>query len=345
MGLAIDQAPASLLSELRLAAFLSTGEFFVFSVYPDKLAASSQILSYRPRRLEDTNVVEAVYHHPLLVTLSPDFKLSIYDLSGNTARRTQTLTSFTSFPPTSIVLSTPSSDTYKLVIAYAIPVYPAHWSVGATELMISRLSGDSNMASSLVPSPSPIDPFTVISTRSTRALDVPQGWIDENKLGIMREQWSRKLSQVADTQTDGKWIVLAPGDDTAMSTSTSCSSEGEVDSVGTRQPTSSTPLQLYRLYLPSSNSVASSPPKMMFVRTLDGQNGPISSVSLSDGRCVSLGLDGRVWVWDLEAGTGSEVSDGKRGESGAGEKRVAVFDEKQIVTTEGGHIMIRRFDV
>lgn len=342
-ALAIDQAPASQ-NELRLATFLSTGEFFVFSVYPDKLAASSQILSYRPRRAEDMNVVEAVYHHPLLVTLSPDFKLSIYDLSGNTAKRTQTLSSFTSFPPTSIVLSTPTLDTYKLVIAYAIPVYPAHWSVGATELMISRLSSYS-MASSLVPSPSLIDPFTVVSARTTRALDVPQGWIDENKLGIMREQWSRKLSQVADTQTDGKWIVLAPGDDMAMPTSASGSSEDEVDSVGTWQPTSSTPLQLYRLYLPSSNSVAGSPPKMTFVRTLDGQTGPISSVSLSDGRCVSLGVDGRLWVWDLEAGTGSEVSAGSRRESGVGEKSVVVFDEKQIVTTSAGRIVIRRFDV
>ncbi|GLB37546.1 putative A Receptor for Ubiquitination Targets [Lyophyllum shimeji] len=321
-ALAIDQSPP-LHGHLRLFASLSTGEFNVFSINPTQLSASVRVLTYVPSRGRPRNspIIQAVYYHPLLITLSQEFALSLYDLSGDGVKHTQTLRSFISFPPTSLVLSTPSPTTYKLVLAYTIPVYPAHWSVGATELIISGPGSSTNVPTPLAPPSSlsdisqpSVEPMCVVSSRTTRALDIPPGWIDEDKLRSMREQWGRKVSRVTDTQTDGKWVVLAPAEtaSAAMSSTPFSSVPQTINTHDASFLNSSTTLQLYRLYLPASNSIASSPPKLTFVRSLHGQTGPIAS--LADGRCVSLGFNGSLWVWDLEAGTGAE-SLSTRGES------------------------------
>ncbi len=174
-ALALDQAPPASGHHGRLVCFLVTGEFSLFSINHQAPSSSSRVLTYQPSRQSHrtTPIVQAVYHHPLLVTLSQSFNLSLYDLSSDTVQHTQTLTSFTSFPPSSLVLSCTSSSTYRLILAYATPVYPSHWSVGATELLISG-SDDSRMV--------------VTNTRTTRTMDVPQGWVDENKMRAVREQ-------------------------------------------------------------------------------------------------------------------------------------------------------------
>ena len=331
------------------------------------------------RNARTAPITQAVYHHPLLVTLSHSFCLSLYELSDDNVTLTQSLSSFTSYPPSSLVLSTPSPSTYKLVLAYAAPVYPAHWSIGATELIISASSS--------------ADRMTVISTRTARAVDVPQGWLDETKMRAVREQWGRKVTRVADTQTDGKWVVLAPGHDPTLA-----------NSVAPAPPLASTPrrpasyasscmhtaygLQLYRLHLPASitsssgstsgstGSSSTGAAKLTFVRTLHGHIGPISTLALADGRCVSLGVNGSIWVWDLEGGVGTEVSAGvpevgerEEGEDGEDEdeddgqeegvrawedvlarltlrtRGAVVFDDRQIVSASGRGVQVRRFDI
>jgi hypothetical protein len=390
-ALALDQSPPAQHTRthnLHLASFLSTGEFTIFTIDHTTPSSSTRKLTYVPtiRNTRTAPIIQAVFHQPLLITLSKAFHLSIYDLSGDSVVHCQTLTSFTSYPPSSLVLSTPSPATYKLVLAYAIPVYPAHWSVGATELIIS------GPATNRDPSPSPSStplaydpPLTVITTRTTRAIDVPQGWIDENKLRSMREQWGRKVERVADTQTDGKWVVLAPAgvprrdvsstpsSPAHSSSSASSSSPGSSSSpihVGrTRSLNASsslhspTHLQLYRLHLPSSTSTPSTPPKLTFIRTLHGQTGCISALALADGRCVSLSANGSIWVWDLEVGTGAEVARPSGGWSGfhddvcqeregedawawnGNEKGTVVFDERRIISAGVGGVQVRRFDV
>ena len=267
------------------------------------------------------------------------------------------------------MLTPAGTDTYKLIIAYAIPVFPEHWSVGATELIITT-------------APS----FVVTSSRTIRAYDVPSGWIDEGKLRLMREQWGRRVARVADTQTDGKWVVLAPGQnlplllgsdapdtgpDVATSSSTSSTSSSSPVSSTSPAPTmyvsssmhSASGLQLYRLHLPASPS-STSLPRLAFVRTLHGQLGPVSTLALSDGRCVSLGVNGSIWVWDLEAGSGTEVSAGVtkadwegEGEGGgevwegvrrrlaSGARGAVVFDDRRIVSACGAGVEVRRFDI
>jgi hypothetical protein len=323
-------------------------------------------------------VIQAAYHHPLLVTLSQEFTILIYNLELDTVIPTQSLSSFTSFPPVSIVLSTPSPGTYKLVLAYAIPVYPQHWTAGATELIISgaTMTADSVSGPSVQDSPlsfvntSGSQNLTVLNSRTTRAVDVPFGWIDERKLRIMREQWSRKVSRVADIQTDGKWVILAPGDHLAglenrlASPGSSFSPSYPAPMPETDDPDatqmntftapslhSPTSLQLYRLILPPHNSVSSSPARLSFVRTLHGQTGPITALTLSDGRCVSLSLNGSIWVWDLEAGTGAEVAAaslesidgldfGPNAELGS-----VSFDERRLIITRSDNVVVRWFDV
>lgn len=257
-----------------------------------------------------------------------------------------------------------------MVLAYAVAVYPAHWSVGATELIISGISSPAHSLS-LSTIKSDLDPpLTVLATRTTRAFEVPNGWIDEKKLRTMREQWGRKVQKVADTQTDGKWVIIAPDERSVSRTrysptpSSSSSNSGASSSLSSPEPLSQlsstylsnlhspTHLQLYRLHFPSSNS-ATTPPKLTFVRTLHGQTGSISSLALADGRCVSLSLNGSIWVWDLESGGGAEVAaacdidlEGDEAvESRTSGKNTVVFDERRIISAGRRGLQIRRFDI
>lgn len=343
-AVALDQSPPTSSHHARLAAFLSTGEFVVFSINHSSPSQSSRLFTYQPitRVPRTAPIVQAVFHDRLLITLSQSFHLSLYDLSAGTIVHTQTLSSFTSYPPSSMVLTPTSPSTYKLILAYAIPVFPAHWSVGATEIVISS-------------EPS----MVVMSSRTTRAMDVPNGWIDEQRMRTLREQWSRKVERVADTQTDGKWVVLAPSEALVPPTQTSDTSLDDCSvSTAPSSPFKSSSLhspnalQLYRLYFPASTSGASVP-KLTFVRSLYGQIGPVTALSLADGRCVSLGVNGSIWVWDLEAGSGAEVFAGRSVTDTSLAARVnsailkgsVVFDERRIISADTNGVEVRRFDV
>ena len=344
-ALVLDQSPPANRHTVRLAVFLSTGEFIIFSVNHHQPRDSVRQLTYLPAASmpRTAPIIQAAFHGKLLATLSQSFHLSLYDLSSGTVAHKQTLTSFTSHPPSSLVLTPASDTTYKLIIAYAVPVFPEHWSVGVTELIISTA-----LAS-----------LTVSSSRTIRAFDTPSGWIDEHKLRLMREQWGRKVARVSDTQTDGKWVVLAPGDrlpvcdDSPTPGETSDSSSSTASGFVASRLHSPSSLQLYRLYLPTSGS---SVPKLNYVRSLHGQIGPVTSLALADGRCVSLAANGSIWVWDLEAGTGAEVFAGTNSSSEDAsnstntpalplEKGHVVFDERRIVSSDSRGVEVRRFDV
>ena len=376
-SMTLDQSPSSSRMTphgpaVSLVAFLSTGEFSIYDHDPSSTPAAAK-RTYIPLPHHRSPVTHASYHHPLLVTLSHTFTLMIYDLGGDAITHTQTLSSFTSHPPTSIVLSAmPLTSSYKLVLAYAVPVYPSHWSVGATELIISR-SGSVFSSSAIFADPpvttSTSGNFVVSGTRSARAFDVPQGWIDEQKLQQMRAQWCRKVKRVADTQTDGKWVVLAPGDTLPSFSTTSSFAASSSSSTSQTSDTSplaslsymsspshtSAHLQLYRLHMPSTalTRAHTHAPRLTFVRTLHGPRGPVSALALADGRCVCLGAHGSIWVWDLESGSGAEVAQSNeradedvRVDDGSGFRSgTVVFDERRIVTAGIKGIEERRFDI
>ena len=356
-ALALDQSPPNS-SRLSVAVFLSTGEISIISFNPMDPSTLRQSLHFRPSRYSSrTHIVDAAYYHPLLVTLADPFSLSLFDLSSGSVRHTQTLTAFTCYPPASLVLSCKCTTEFRLIITYTIPVYPRHWSVGVTEIRIS------NVADMGLPMPSHTGLFSapsfreefrssafsmaVISTRTIRAFDVPNGWIDNACLLLMREQWGRKLLNVASVQTDGKWVIVAPGNDLFSS---SIQSHGSFPTPSTSHTLrSSIGLQLYRLVLPShSSSISASPPRLVFVRTLHGHTSPISALALADGRCISLDEKGRIWAWDLEAGGGAEVTSSDKNSTDSAVlsmNGIISFDERRIVSAIAGKVVVRRFDI
>ncbi|KAL5523983.1 hypothetical protein ACEPAG_8156 [Sanghuangporus baumii] len=300
-ALALDQSPPSVGGDkLRVAAFYDTGEFSIFLVDHNQQQHSRLLLTYHPRGKTDRTapIRQAAYHHPLLVTLSHSFKLSLYDLTDG-AVHTQTLTSFSSYPPTSMVL-TSGPKGYRLVLAYSAPVYPSDWSVAITVLTISPADPDF-MSREDSEEEDSSRPFTVTASKTVRAFDVPIGWLDETALRVMKEQWSRRAARVADVRTDGKWVVLAPADRPLPSSPSSLSSSSR-----TRLGSTACALQLYRLHIPTYSS-STNGPRLTFVRHLYGHIGPVISLALADGRCVSRGADGSLWVWDLERDWGVEV--------------------------------------
>ena len=330
-ALAVDQSSCRASANPHIATCVSNGD-----IYVHELHMPSRKHHYSPpfKTPRTAPITHAAYCHPVLVTLSESFSLSVYDLTHEAIQVVHVLTSFTSFPPPSLVLTMPETQTYKLLLTYASPVYPAHWSVGVTEVVLS---------SDTLPFTSPTRPQSLLlSTRSTRAFDIPAGWIDEAKLRVVRDQWGRKVSSVAGTQTDGRWVVLAPA------------VTGETHPQGGLTP-ASLPLQLYRLSTPPLRAGAGAAPRLTFVRSLLGPTSAVSAVAVADGRCVSLGADGRVWVWDLENGWGTEVaslaSDSSSSELGTEDDRLALrgtiaFDERRIITAgAAGSVVIRNFDV
>jgi hypothetical protein len=334
-ALAVDQSSRTN-ANLHIAVCLSNGD-----IYVHELHSPSRTHHYVPpfKTPRTTPIIQVAYSHPMLITLSESFTLSVYDLTHEAMQVIHVLTSFTSFPPSSLVLTMPEPQTYKLLVTYASPFYPAHWSVGVTEVILSGATLSAPSLSLTRP------PMLLLSTRSSRAFDLPVGWIDETKLRVAREQWGRKVGSVAGTQTDGRWVVLAPA------------VPEEVYPPGGFTP-ASLPLQLYRLSSPPLRAGAWAHPKLTFVRNLVGQTGPVSALALADGRCVSLGVDGKVWVWNLENGWGTEVtpltrvvtsspSESEcRDSSPLGLRGTIAFDERRIITASmAGSVMVWDFDI
>jgi hypothetical protein len=288
-----QSAPSGSGNPVKIAAFYATGAFSIFHLQLDSTDHVAEELIYAPSIPSERTspITFAAYHHPLLVTLSSSFHLSLYQVTDDIISHRQTLSSFTSYPPYSLILTRPSERAYKLLVAYTVPIYPAHWGVATTELAIS-------------------DPvIAVTSSRTCRALEIPLGFLNEEKMATVREQWSRKVAEAVATETDGKWVVLAGTDNV---------------------------IQVYRLF------GRPAPGRLTFVRTLHGHINGIHSLALSDGRCVSIGNDGSIWVWDLECDWGVEVRGRSTDLSRAGR---VVFDERRILCADQNGLEISHFDI
>ncbi len=316
-------------------------------------------------RLRRSNIVSSVYHHPLLITLSAAFHLLVYYLPPvspstlNTKSQCvplqpilqQSLHSYTSFPPSSMSLTRASKSMFKLIVAYSVPVFPAHFTAGVCEILISlneQLSSSSLSKTSGLAMSGSLARITSIRTVSA---NIPCGWYDTSVSSpspsgegsdfssdaksqrhyarLAAEQWDRKVGKVAGVQTDGKWVVLGSEDGA---------------------------LQVYRLYRSLSSSPNAAPMSLSYQRSLYGHTAGIAGLKVTDGRCVSLGKEGVIRVWDLEEGWSVEVGAGisndetveqdSGGQSDSGEHVVVMFDERRIVATDTryGGVSIWRFD-
>ncbi|CAE6462731.1 unnamed protein product [Rhizoctonia solani] len=272
-SLCLDHSSAS----IRLAIFYSDCTWAIHTVDYERRCTAIDFTSSRSRGSSSGAViVKAAFHHPLLVTLSPSFRMCIYYLPAPPAPPVlkHTLLSYSGFAPLTMTLAryrTP--DQYRVLLVHASPLYPAHWGPSATDIAISTQS---------IPNPSQPDILSPMSSNShVRILSssstnnqLPVGWIpDGTPDGVpeeLRLRWLRKVSHVSGIQTDGRFVVFA-------------SEDGGI--------------QVYRLLRNA---------RLLYERTLfPPAHAPSPrALSVADSRCVCATRDGSLWVWDLESGDG-----------------------------------------
>lgn len=114
-------------------------------------------------------------------------------------------------------------------------------------------------------------------------------------------------------------------------------------------------LKVYRLHRPSGPGTSIS---LSYTRSLYGHTAGITALRVADGRCVSLGCDGRLWIWNLEDPSGHGIS---IGDSSDGSEDLAVdtrhgsitphpnlviFDERRVISSLGdNNVIIWQFDL
>ncbi|CAE6446422.1 unnamed protein product [Rhizoctonia solani] len=271
--LCLDHSSAS----TRLAIFYSDRSWAIRTVdYERRHIAMDYTYSSR-NLVSGAAIIQAAFHHPLLVTLSASFRMCIYHLQTPPAppQLTHTLSSYSGFAPLTMTIAryrTP--DQYRVLLAYASPIYPAHWGPSATDITISTHSA-SDLSQSLVPHDS--SHVRILSSSSTNN-QLPVGWIPDGTPDAVPEElrlrWLRKVSHVSGIQTDGRFVVFA-------------SEDGGI--------------QVYRLLRNA---------RLLYERTLFPPTHAPSprALSVADSRCVCATGDGRLWVWDLESGVGIQAT-------------------------------------
>lgn len=210
-ALALNQVVSSDAS-ISIAIFYATSTKFhhlsTFNVSSD--LKHSRETSITTPRVPRSPTRHSAYHSTLLIALSETFQLDIYYFpDSKSPDRGPTLlcslSSFSSFLPTSLRISRPTiSTTHKVLLSYAVPIYPTHWSVATTELLI--------------------DPSTTdVRTRTLRVFH--SGWEpteEQDELasppsnGVLSSFNGMKMPAVTDVQTDGRYLVVVPSNENYM---------------------------------------------------------------------------------------------------------------------------------
>ncbi|CAE7134189.1 unnamed protein product [Rhizoctonia solani] len=200
----------------RLAIFYSDHSWTICTVDYERRHVA---IDYSSTSRSGAAIINAAFHHPILVTLSSSFRMCIYYLQTPLAAPIlkHTLSSYSGFTPLTMTLAryrTP--DQYRILLAHASPIYPAHWSPSVTDITIStQPSSDSSPSDTLSPLLHGSPHVRILSSSSTTN-QLPTGWIpDGTPDGIpeeLRLRWLRKVSHVSGIQTDGKFVVFASED-------------------------------------------------------------------------------------------------------------------------------------
>ncbi|ORY34893.1 hypothetical protein BCR39DRAFT_515436 [Naematelia encephala] len=303
----LDAANAKLALPARLIVFYQSGGFVLLrvrlvadpvgghrmswvreSIHPPQHRPNSirrRATHYTP--LNGDPVVLASMHYPVLLTCTLAFHLSVYTLAPPTGeqptkpKHLSTLHSDVSFHPAALSLlpvatnDTNESNQYRAALTYCTPLYPASWTVAVQE-------------------------FGVDLDQQQSSGDVWRG--DCWNVGVSGKEdsddrlvWPRKVRPIVGVRgdravgvgMDGRWCVLA-GEDNQI--------------------------EVYSLPTPSPSPPPSTPAKpasIVHSQTLLAHSAAVTSISLSSGRCVSGGKDGRVLVWELDED--EEEEDGRMG--------------------------------
>ena len=157
---------------------------------------------YRPQP-NHGYATHAAFHSSLLVALSSTFQLEMYQVTEDMIQPLRTMSSLSSFPPSSLTLCRTKSS-YKILLSYAVPIYPQHWSVAMTELSVRE--GEDKVMSRTI---------RVFNSTSATWEDIPPSERVQSKSGSP-PRYGAKMASVAAVETDGRWLVVAPSDDNLM---------------------------------------------------------------------------------------------------------------------------------
>ncbi|GFZ50070.1 hypothetical protein JCM24511_07823 [Saitozyma sp. JCM 24511] len=286
--------------------------------------------------LDGDPVVLASMHYPVLITCTLAFHLSFFTLSppdpsGSAASGTpsrpkhlQTMHSDVSFHPAALSLFPAHSDEippiaetteqvdqkhFRAGLTYCTPLYPASWTVAVQEFGIDLEPTMSLEAEAR------LEELGLSGGGQVwrgECWHVGRGDDDEDDKLV----WPRRNKPVVGVRgkravgigTDGRWCVLAGGDN-----------QIQVYSLPTPTPTPSPPpgespsaSPILRASLHRVDKSGSKTPPIVHSQTLLAHHAEVTSLSLSAGRCVSGGRDGRVLVWELDEDLESE-GDGRVG--------------------------------
>lgn len=151
-------------STILLSVFYTSGRFVIFKIRLPSTTSGSmdsapldfqQVGSYEPtppqtpyaqRRIHHELVQAAKFHFPLIVTCSTDFHLRFFCLSWSSSmlescdqlkivKLSLDMQNHSCYWPLSLSLrrSEPSSERFKMSIAYPMPFYPSTWTIGLQE--------------------------------------------------------------------------------------------------------------------------------------------------------------------------------------------------------------------
>lgn len=139
-------------------------------------------------------VAQCAYHSTIIVFLTKTFQLEIYRVSSlsktPSLTHVQSLSSFSSFHPSSLTLSCPSPDTHKILLSFAVGVYPSDWSVAISEFQLN-------------------EDAMVSGTRTLRTFLT--GWdttIEDPRILLRME--GTKMKAVTAVESDGRFLVTSP---------------------------------------------------------------------------------------------------------------------------------------
>jgi hypothetical protein len=183
------------LSDLRIACFYSDGTFSIFSV---PLNPQAKVSETNRRSVRCSNVLQAAYKHPLLVTMNNDLELSLWRIPGQTGSvpvLCQTFKAFAAFPPFTMSLI-PTGNDFKLMVTFCSPVYPSHWLPSAVEFGIASLA----------------ETFHLKESRGSSRAIASHTWLSGEAKREMEREWGQKVAFVEILETDGKFLVVGGQD-------------------------------------------------------------------------------------------------------------------------------------
>ena len=282
----IDNAPYDDAEGIRLAVFYSSGQYSIFRLRNLHIGAGQPIQvseEYFSAHRTTKPVVASQLHSPLLVTSTIDgiVKFRLLEADTGSSRRVTllrpTLQAPLAFAPMSLRLHRIERQDdlglgkaagplrFRAALCYSTPFYPGSCTIGVQCFDITLAAGALKVGSATKRS---------VQIASRHAIAVPPD-STRPRMSPGAGNLAADLALVTSIEHDGRYIVAAKSDNTVSVYELS------------EQPS------------PAADSCSPLPKlSLKHARSLFGHTAAVDTVSVSNGRCVSTGIDG-VKLWSL----------------------------------------------